>query len=184
MNLLIKILLGCFTLSGPLLAQTYSISKNNEYFSIETPKGWKTRENFLGFPLLLRGPFDKKDGRSSLSVTMTGVADPGFDISDLKASEEIYYKGRRTWLNKKEGTWKKSLPFEVLKSNDGNKIYTIGFEYIFGEVYFIERTYFYFCPKSMVFLKLLLTQKDATNHMHLLNTIKNAKCVFRPSITK
>ena len=165
-------------------AQTVTTSKNDCQFLIETPNLWKADKDFLGMPLVFSGPYDNKFGRSSLSVTVTGLQDPGFDPKDLKASESRYFQGRRKWLDAKEGQWLKEFNFENFKSSQGHKIYSIGFQYIFGGKEFSERSFFYFCPESMVHMKLLLTKKDQDKYAEILNIIKKGKCEKVPNKNK
>ncbi len=130
----------------------------------------------MGFPLLFNGNFTTESGRPSLSVTVTGVDDPGYSASDLSQSQGHYFESRKKWLESRNGFFKKEIPFKEYFSKNKSKIFSIGFEYILNDKYFIEQTFFYFCPSSMVHLKLLMNEAHRKFIPEINKTIENATC--------
>jgi len=162
-------------------SKPFTISKNDEAFQIENPKGWEGFYNFMGFPLLFNGAYDQAKGRPSLSVTMTGIEDPGFDSNDLSQSQKNYFDGRKKWLDSRNGTFKKEIPYTQFFTKNKNKVFEIGFEYILDNKSFIEKTFFYFCPSSMVHIKLLMNEAHRSFLPEISKVIQNAKCSKIPS---
>lgn len=161
-----------FLATFSLEVQAKIIEDQRGKVDVTLPGGWSYEQNILGLPHVFLT--DEKPERTSLSMTLTGLAEVKLSEKDLKKTQIQYQQGRREYVEKRQGKVERFLPYELLSHRP--RTHFIGIEYSLNKTSYREESYFVECPKSLVHLKLL-GLKTSAKVPQAREIVRSLKCL-------
>ena len=167
----------CALLSASLHAQSSQwIELEKAHVQVKLPDQWKTYEDILGMPLLLKGP-TKNGKRAVIMITPTEVIDIRFDEKSLKEKEENYQKGRLEWLKKYNGDLQKFYSYKLQSWKNVKRIHRVGMRYTLQDKVYEEFSFYFNCKKQLFHVKALYPLKEfRAQKQDILNIVKSFNC--------
>ena len=142
--------------------------------AIELNKDWKYEKNLMGLPHVFLS--SEKPERSTLSITLSGLASISLSPSSLKKNEDQYKEGRKKWAEERNIKITNFQSYDSFQVKAGQTIHEIGFDYLLNKTNYTERSYFLECPNSLVHLKILGT-KGSAKIKEAQNALKSVQCL-------
>jgi hypothetical protein len=134
-------------------AQALTVADNRGQVEVSLPTGWTYEKDIFGLPHVYLGP--EGADRASFSITLTGIADVGLPVKDLKKNQQQYQDGRKKWAEQREFKITRFIPYSTFKNGQATT-HSIGVQYKDAKnVEYLELSYFTECPDSLVHTKAL-----------------------------
>jgi hypothetical protein len=143
---------------------------------ISGPQGYRLERDFLGLPWVFIEE-GKTSNRSSLVVTLSGLANVDFNPLLLQKNYQQYQEGREAWAKKNGLSIKKFLPYQTFKNPQDKEIHAAGYIFANEQGVFHEQSFYLECPKNLVHLKILIETTKVDKMNHLLQSIKTTRCL-------